>query len=351
MGGGGAERQLAYLAPHQRRAGVDVHVALLAEGPHLQVLVDGGVTVHRIASAGNYDILMSLRLLRLMRKVKPDVVQTWMTQMDVFGGVAASIARTSWIVCERSSEAAYPVSFKSRVRLAFAQNACAIVSNSAGGDDYWRSRASAKTVRRVIPNAVPFEAIDEVQPIDDGDTRPVILYVGRFSVEKNLPTTIEALRQAVAVADARIVLCGDGPLRDEVVAAIAAAGLTDRVLIPGFVSNVWSWMKRASVLVAAGWFEGNPNVVLEAIACGCPVVVSDIASHRELLDETSARFASPESASEIAAALIATLRDREAAAARAARARTIIAPRSIAAVADQYAELYRELAAHAGEAD
>ena len=347
MGGGGAERQLAYLAPHQQRNGLDVHVALLTGGPHLATLIDGGVTVHHVASRGNYDALVALRLLRITRRVRPDVVQTWMTQMDVFGGVAASIAGRPWIVCERSSEAAHPAILKNRLRVTLARKARAIVSNSKGGDDYWRTRAGAKTLRRVIPNAVPFDAIDAVPPIDDGDDRPVILYVGRFSIEKNLPATIEALRQTVAAVDARIVLCGEGPLRDEVVAAVAAAGLTDRVLMPGFVSNVWSWMKRAAVLVAAGWFEGNPNAVLEAIACGCPVVVSDIPSHRELLDETSARFAGPESATEIAGALIATLRDRDDAATRAARARKIIETRSIEAIAEQYTALYRELTAPA----
>lgn len=349
MSGGGAERQLAYLAPYQVREGFDVHVALLAGGPHYQALIDGGVTVHHVASSGNYDPLVALRMLRVVRKVKPDVVQTWMAQMDVFGGAAAIAARRPWIVCERSSADHYRNLLKNRVRLFAAKKARAIVSNSGAGDDYWRPHGSQRALRRVISNAVPFEAIDAVAPVELNDPRPVILYVGRFSVEKNLPTVIDALRRTVATVDAQIVFCGDGPMRDEVVAAIAQAGLTDRVLLPGFVSNVWAWMKRAAVLISAGFYEGNPNAVLEAIACGCPVVVSDIPSHRELLDDDSARFAVPQSPEDIARALVETLRDRDGAQSRAANARRRIEQLSIASIAGQYASLYRELLAKDGD--
>ena len=77
-------------------------------------------------------------------------------------------------------------------------------------------------------------------------------------------------------------------MRAAVEAAVAGLGLADRVRLVGFVPDAWAWMKRASVLVSPSLFEGHPNVVLEAAACGCPLVVSDIPAHREFLDGENA---------------------------------------------------------------
>ncbi len=55
-------------------------------------------------------------------------------------------------------------------------------------------------------------------------------------------------------------------------------------------ASVWALMKKASVFVSLSAYEGCPNTVMEAMACGCPIIVSDIPEHREILDEQSALF-------------------------------------------------------------
>jgi glycosyltransferase involved in cell wall biosynthesis len=107
-------------------------------------------------------------------------------------------------------------------------------------------------------------------------------------------------------------------------------------------------MKRANVTVSVSLFEGSPNVVLEAMAAGCPLVVSDIAAHRELLDEQSAILVDPRDPRQIADAIIKVLSDPEAAARRARAAYDRVQHYSLSATARQYADLYRELAAPSG---
>jgi glycosyltransferase involved in cell wall biosynthesis len=102
-------------------------------------------------------------------------------------------------------------------------------------------------------------------------------------------------------------------------------------------------MKRVDALVSLSKFEGCPNVVLEAMACGCPLVVSNIPAHREILDEQSALFANPHSPIEAAAALKATLSFREAAQSRALAARERAAGRPIEATVRLYEQLYLNL--------
>ena len=112
---------------------------------------------------------------------------------------------------------------------------------------------------------------------------------------------------------------------------------------PGTVSNVWSWMKRAAVVVSAGLFEGDPNVVLEALACGTPLVVSDIAGHRALLDESTAWVVDPHSAATIATGLLAALGDRREARTRADRARKVVASRGWEEITARYVSVYESV--------
>jgi glycosyltransferase involved in cell wall biosynthesis len=102
-------------------------------------------------------------------------------------------------------------------------------------------------------------------------------------------------------------------------------------------------MKRASVFVSVGFFEGKPNGVLEAMACGCPLVVSDIAAHREFLDESSAVLANPRDALSIAKGIELCLTNPASARVRSARAREIIAQWSVERMVGRYEELYREV--------
>ena len=338
LGGGGAERQIGYLARGLAERGGDVHVGILRGGANLERLERTGATVHWIRANGNYDPFLLPRTISLIRRVRPDVVQTWLTQMDVVGGLAALIAGRRWIVSERSSGAHYPRDARHAMRRLIGRFADAIVANSKGGLSFW---TKTKATKFVVPNAVPLEEIDAAprEEIDVGDAK-VILYAGRLDEEKNLPNLIDALAEAMRDRNAVALFCGEGPLEAAVRARIEQRGLSGRVRILGFTDRLWGLMKRADVLVAVSWFEGHPNVVLEAAAAGCPLVVSDIAAHRDVLDDEAAAFVPPSDASAIAAAIGRSLDDPAAARERARRARDTVAAFSIPAAAESYLRVY-----------
>ncbi|MCU1228901.1 MAG: hypothetical protein JWO97_1785 [Acidobacteria bacterium] len=349
MAGGGAERQLTYLASPLIAVGHDVHVALLHEGTHLAALRASGAVVHQIDSRGNYDPRLSMRLLKLMRSVKPAVVQTWLTQMDVAGGMAARIAGVPWIVSERSSALAYPRGLKNFMRVTTARGASAIVANSQGGLDYWRSRAKPRTLRRLIRNAVPVADVEAAAPADPATLgldpwKPLIVFIGRFSAEKNVGKLIDALSIVLPRHDAVAVICGDGPLRDDAHARAATLVAARRVAFAGFATDAWSWVRRANVFVSVSTFEGNPNAVAEAMAAGCAVVVSEIPAHREFLDGDSALFVDASSAESIADGLSRALTEVDESRRRAKVARAIAAQWTAPNIARQYAAVYEEVA-------
>lgn len=353
MGGGGAERQLAYLAGPMGALGWDVHVALLRGGPNLARLEGGGAIVHRLAGWTNHDPRLPLQLARVVRRVRPDLLQVWFVQMEVFGGLVAEAFGVPWILSERSSAPAYPPTWRNRLRVRMGKTADAIVANCAAGDAYWSEHGDPRVPRDVIPNAVPFDEIAAAEPampahlqVSDRDT--VVLFAGRFDAAKNIDRLIEALARAVRRRDTVAVLCGDGPERPRIERLIEARGLADRVRLAGYVTDIWPLLKRARAMVAVSVFEGRPNSVLEAMAAGCPLVVSDIPAHREVLTEASALWANPMDVDSIARAVTAALDDPAAARARAALARERAAEWSIGGAAAAYDGVYRRVLAHRG---
>jgi glycosyltransferase involved in cell wall biosynthesis/peptidoglycan/xylan/chitin deacetylase (PgdA/CDA1 family) len=102
---------------------------------------------------------------------------------------------------------------------------------------------------------------------------PRILSVGRFKPVKNFPLLVRAF--ARLERDARLLLLGDGPCREEIAAAAAAEGVADRVIMPGAVADPTPFYKTADLFVLSSDREGFGNVILEALSCGLPVVSTD----------------------------------------------------------------------------
>src|SRR5258706_11745911 len=145
LSGGGAERQLSMLAAEHSRRGHDVHICVRRGGVYADALVRCGVTIHLVGEhRGNLNVFLWLKLLGVIGRVMPDVVQTWLPQMDVIGGSAALWNSIPWIVSERCNQDAYSrLSLSLSVRSRLVRYADAIVANSEGGVSFWRERVGA----------------------------------------------------------------------------------------------------------------------------------------------------------------------------------------------------------------
>lgn len=140
---------------------------------------------------------------------------------------------------------------------------------------------------------------------------PVVLAAGRLVAQKNFPLLLEAfarLRRS-GERDSRLVILGAGPQDAELRARAAALGIADAVDLPGFVRNPFAFMARAGVFVLSSDHEGLPGVLIQALACGCPVVSTDCPSGpREVLaDGAYGRLVPIGDAGAMAAAIAATL--------------------------------------------
>ena len=155
---------------------------------------------------------------------------------------------------------------------------------------------------------------------DDGP--PVILGAGRLAPQKDFPTLIEAFRRVSAARACRLVILGEGRLRPQLEGQVRALGLEDWVSLPGWTENPYAFMSRAALFVLSSRHEGFPGVLVEALACGCPVVSTDCpAGPSEILEDPGllAPVGDPEALSRIMRRALDRPVDKAALRARAAR--------------------------------
>jgi glycosyltransferase involved in cell wall biosynthesis len=113
----------------------------------------------------------------------------------------------------------------------------------------------------------------------------VLVAVGRLHEQKDFQTLLRAFALVRARRSARLIILGEGPERPALEAGVAKLGLTEDVDLPGFVPNPYAFMAGASQFVLSSRYEGLPTVLIEAMACGCPVVSTDCPSGPgEILD-------------------------------------------------------------------
>ena len=104
---------------------------------------------------------------------------------------------------------------------------------------------------------------------------PVILAAGRLSRQKDFPTLFTAFARLRERCPARLIVLGKGRLQAELLGHAQRLGISEHLDLPGFVQNPYAFMAKASLFVLSSRHEGLPTVLIEAMACGCPVVSTD----------------------------------------------------------------------------
>jgi len=107
---------------------------------------------------------------------------------------------------------------------------------------------------------------------------PVILACGRLKEVKDFAMLLHAFARMAQTRDCRLIILGEGPLRESLADLARRLGVADKVSMPGFADNPFAFMARASLFVLSSQSEGLPTALIEALACGCPCVSTDCPS-------------------------------------------------------------------------
>jgi glycosyltransferase involved in cell wall biosynthesis len=166
------------------------------------------------------------------------------------------------------------------VRVALAADAHFALSRRSAAE----LRAAGVPPSRILPYRY-FVDTDAFAP--GGEASPVeLLFMGRFDPQKNLSLLIDAFEQvAAAEPRARLRLVGRGPQESAVRARVAASPVGPRIAIESWTEDPASAYRRARAVVTASNAEGFSNVLIEAMACGAPVITTDVSGARDALDD------------------------------------------------------------------
>jgi len=201
----------------------------------------------------------------------------------------------------------------------------------------------------VIRNGLDIDRIASAPPVDlDAEglsaDRPSIVWAGRMDKVKNLRVVIQTAERLRHLG-AQFVLIGDGPERPKVEAWLAAHGLQQGVRLVGWRDDVWAWLRAATCLLFPSRTEGAPNVVLEAMAAGCPVIASRIPAHEAIVaDGATGHLVAPDDVTGFASRVERVIADRAGSLRMAAAAcEKLFREHDLSVISAQWAELYRSL--------
>jgi glycosyltransferase involved in cell wall biosynthesis len=346
LAGGGAERVFLALAEDFQRRGYRVELVVMnRQGPLNTVLPASLPLVDLEASRLRQAVLP---LVGYLRRRRPTTVMAALWPLTSAAVWAAKMARvdTRVVVTDHTDYLSGVEGRSLGGRLQLATLMRASYPMAAGAVSV--SQGVARTVKRLsgvtpdtIYNPIPEPGEGELDPACAGPwiahSGPRLIAMGTLKEQKDYPTLLRAFAALREDVDAQLLILGDGALRAELEAERAALGLDGAVHMPGFLEHPGPYLRHADLFVHSAAWEGFGNVLVEALACGVPVVTTDCPSGpAEILDDGRyGRLVPVADPAALARAMAAALKDPRDAERLKARARDF----SVEKAADAYLRL------------
>lgn len=280
---GGAEGQLLELLRHLDRHFLPTVYCLTATaGPVVADLEQQGIRVRIIGQRG---LRRAVRLGLLLRADQIDLVHSWLFIANGYAAAATLLGRTKPLITS-ARNCKVQGRFSRWVNTRAFGSSQAIVVNSRDVEDYIVTHYDApRPLIEVIHNGVD---IERFHPASEWDAppAPVVTNIGRLVRQKDQELFLEAAaalhRELPAV---RFLIIGDGPLRERLEQRASELGIAEQVTFAGERRDIDALLRQSSLFWLTSRWEGMPNVVLEALASGVPVVATDVGGTRALIED------------------------------------------------------------------
>lgn len=343
----GAEGQLAALLTRLDRERFEPNLTVLTRGgPHEEELTAAGIPYEILGKRSKLDPALVFRVAARLRRFRPQILHTWMFTANAFGRAAAILSRVPIrVTSERAVDTwkTWPYHFTDRL---LAPWTTCTVANANSVREFVNEKSRLPLQRiRVIPNGVDYKRF-EPRRHERGE-EVVFCSIGRLTLQKRMDLIIRAIgKLRDRGANCRLNIVGQGPLKEELQALIDELQLAGAVELCGVFEDVREILNASDVFVLSSDWEGMPNVVLEAMASGLPVVATAVDGSTELVATDQTGLLVP--AGDIDALATSMQRLAESAEMReqfgkAGRQRTET-EYSMERMVERYEELYEELA-------
>lgn len=326
----GAELQLVRLLQGLDKAAFRCYVCSL--WPVLDLAPDverTGAMMVPIFKQWRFDVSVPFRLARFIRKEKIDIVHCFLPTANLWGRLGGVLAGARVIVSERNMEIWKPWYWLWLDRL-LARYTSMILTNAEVIKRFVINTTKIEPDRtRVIYNSVNpvrFASIDRVALRSGFGLEQkvrIITSIGRLEEQKDFQTLLAAyaiVRERVASLPMKILIVGQGSLRRDLERLAQTLGIADETIFLGWRKDIETVLAITDIFVLTSIREGLPNVVLEAMAAGKPIVASDVGGIPEVVVNGLTGFlVSPQNVSGFAEAICRLLNDADEAAAMGIR--------------------------------
>lgn len=273
---GGAERVVCRLTKEWAKHH-DVHIAVFDATPPVYEfggrITDLGVPAPTLPRKLSRLFIGSFRLASIFRQYRPDRIISFMESASIpaiFGAAMSGFLNILW-VSVRLNPACIPLPYLALMPILY-RFADRIVAPSEGVRAGLAKLGLPSAKLSVIRNPVVFSSSRPTSP--SPFPFPYILGAGRLHRQKGFDRLLKSFR-SIGSPDLHLVIVGDGPERDRLIGMTNRLGIGSRVHFPGASSEIERWFHHARCFVLSSRYEGWPNVLMEAMAYGCPVVSFD----------------------------------------------------------------------------
>jgi glycosyltransferase involved in cell wall biosynthesis len=290
---GGTEIASYNLAKHLAKRGHELHVITSHDEGFPNIDKENGFYIHRISWSkirifGIFSFLVKFFLE--IRKIKPDIVQVQDLNMGIAAWLPKKILKIPYVVWGRGDDV-YKLNRFGRIRTKrILQHADAVIALTENMRIHLKNIFNTEI--SVIPNGITLEEYNDVTISTDRKTGSKnILFVGRLRPVKGIQYLITSMKKIhEEIPDARLVLVGENSEEKERLTALSIQlGIQNCVQFIGMVPHekVKAFMQQSDIFVLPSLSEGFPNVILEAMACGLPVIASRVGGIPDIITDNT----------------------------------------------------------------
>lgn len=296
----GPARNLIDFVPLARSAGIETVFTTFLRNENSNFFTEKleklSIPVFPLHEESRYDLSMIQKLKRLLSQLKPDLIQTHAVKSHFLTRLSGLQHSVPWIAFHHGyTSTTWRTGFYNELDRWSLKAASQVITVSHAFLEQLRSKGICTEKVRVIHNAVPpvhspdhfntsgVDALRASLGIPVG--QKVILSVGRLSKEKDQASLVEAMNELRDSFSPYLLILGEGPEQKTIVERVRALGLTSRVILMGQQNHIQPFYALADVVVISSRSEGSPNVLLEALAAGVPLVTTAVGGITEMVKD------------------------------------------------------------------
>jgi glycosyltransferase involved in cell wall biosynthesis len=314
---GGTERNVAMICQKIDRTRFEPELWLLHGGGEFEPLVrDAGVKIVNLNRGWARSPIFALRAAWKIARAECALIHTFLPAITVYASLGRLIFGFDKPMIMSLGTTAIPNQFEEKLfRNYFTETLDHIIVNSNSVKDFALDLGYKDSSITLVPNGHNLEKFQ--LPIDRAAVRAslgvepdetLLAFAGRLIETKRVPDLITAFKQLlVKHPKLKLVLCGDGPLTEQIKNQIQELNLESKVTLLGFVKNVPQILRSADLFVFPSVVEGLPNAVIEAELSGLPIVACDIPGTRDVITHQETGLMTPPQNPEAFAATVDTL--------------------------------------------